>query len=103
MGHRIVSIVAAVWWAVLLTGTAQAEPLRIFYFAWVGYGPFFLAQEKGFFADEGVEVELIHNEVHARRLWRAVQRPSRRPRRRRAGCATLLRAGCPGGVRPGNG
>jgi NitT/TauT family transport system substrate-binding protein len=44
---------------------AQAEPLRIFYFIWVGYGPLFLAQEKGFFAKEGVEVELINNEVHA--------------------------------------
>ena len=44
---------------------AQAEPLRIFYAVWVGYGPLFLAQEKGYFAREGVEVELINNEVHA--------------------------------------
>jgi NitT/TauT family transport system substrate-binding protein len=26
----------------------------------VGYGPFFVAAEKGFFADEGVEVDMIH-------------------------------------------
>ena len=47
-----------------LVGVAQAEPLRIFYFVWVGYGPLFVAQEKGFFAREGVEVELINNEDH---------------------------------------
>jgi NitT/TauT family transport system substrate-binding protein len=45
---------------------AHAEPLRIFYFNWAGYGPFFLAQEKGFFAKEGIEVELINvEETHA--------------------------------------
>ncbi len=44
---------------------AQAQPLRIFYFNWAGYGPFFLAQDKGFFAKEGIEVELINNEIHA--------------------------------------
>jgi NitT/TauT family transport system substrate-binding protein len=44
----------------------HAEPLRIFYFNWAGYGPFFLAQEKGFFAKEGIEVELINvEETHA--------------------------------------
>ena len=56
-------LAAAVW--LNLVSAAQAEPLRIFYFAWVGYGPLFLAQEKGFFAKEGVEVELINNEIHA--------------------------------------
>jgi NitT/TauT family transport system substrate-binding protein len=47
-----------------LTGATHAEPLRIFYFVWVGYGPLFVAQEKGFFAEQGVEVELINNEIH---------------------------------------
>jgi NitT/TauT family transport system substrate-binding protein len=42
--------------------TAQAKPLRIAYVVWVGYGPLFLAQEKGFFADEGVEVHMINTE-----------------------------------------
>jgi NitT/TauT family transport system substrate-binding protein len=48
--------------AALLTaaGAAQAEPLRITHTTWVGYGPLFVAQEKGFFAAEGVEVELIN-------------------------------------------
>jgi NitT/TauT family transport system substrate-binding protein len=40
--------------------TAAAEPLRITHTTWVGYGPLFVAQEKGFFAAEGVEVELIN-------------------------------------------
>ena len=41
---------------------AQAEPLRISYFIWAGYGPLFVAQEKGFFAKEGIEVKLINIE-----------------------------------------
>jgi NitT/TauT family transport system substrate-binding protein len=61
----IVSTVAAIWISTALVGAAHAEPLRIFYFIWVGYGPLFVAQEKGFFAKEGVQVELINNEVHA--------------------------------------
>jgi NitT/TauT family transport system substrate-binding protein len=42
----------------------QAEPLRIFYFTWVGDGPLFVAQEKGFFAKEGIEVSLIRSDDH---------------------------------------
>jgi NitT/TauT family transport system substrate-binding protein len=41
------------------TCAAHAEPLRLRYSIWVGYGPLFVAVEKGFFAKEGVEVELI--------------------------------------------
>ncbi len=44
---------------------AQAEPFRISYFIWPGNGPFFVAQEKGLFAKEGIEVELINIEDHA--------------------------------------
>jgi NitT/TauT family transport system substrate-binding protein len=62
---RLACAMAVVWLAAALVSTAHAGPLRIFYFAWVGYGPLFSAQEKGFFAKEGVEVELINNEVHA--------------------------------------
>jgi NitT/TauT family transport system substrate-binding protein len=62
--HRIVSMAAAICVTAGLMGAAHAEPLRIFYFIWPGYGPLFVAQEKGFFAREGVEVELINNEIH---------------------------------------
>lgn len=55
------------WWVVALllgevalAGVAAAEPLRIRYSVWVGYGPLFLARDKGFLKEEGVEVELIN-------------------------------------------
>jgi NitT/TauT family transport system substrate-binding protein len=47
-----------------LPGSAEAKPLRIFYFTWVGFGPLFVAQDKGFFAKEGLEVSLIRNDDH---------------------------------------
>ena len=72
---------AAIWLSLL--SVAQAEPLRIFYFIWVGYGPLFVAQEKGFFAKEGVEVELINIEDHTP-LFGAFRRPGRRDRSRHA-------------------
>jgi NitT/TauT family transport system substrate-binding protein len=44
----------------VLAGVAAAEPLKIRYSIWVGYGPLFLAREKGFLKEEGVQVELIN-------------------------------------------
>jgi NitT/TauT family transport system substrate-binding protein len=61
ISKHIVGVVAAL----LVAGSSQmarAEPLRIRYSIWVGYGPLFVAAEKGFFAQEGVEVELIRIE-----------------------------------------
>ncbi len=43
---------------------ADAEPLRLRYAVWVGFGPLFLAAEKGFFKQEGVDVELINLDDH---------------------------------------
>ena len=43
---------------------AQAGPLRIGYLTWVGLGPLFVAKEKGLFAKEGIEVELINMAIH---------------------------------------
>ena len=51
---------AVALWITTSIATAHAEPLRISYFTWVGYGPLFVAKEKGLFAQEGVEVELIN-------------------------------------------
>lgn len=42
----------------LISGQSVAEPLRIGHSTWVGYGPFYIAQEKGFYTEEGIEVEL---------------------------------------------
>ncbi len=44
---------------VLGASSASAEPLRLAHSTWVGYGPFYIAKEKGFFKDEGIDVELI--------------------------------------------
>jgi NitT/TauT family transport system substrate-binding protein len=60
---RLVVAAMALWSG--CGGVAQAAPLRISYFIWVGNGPFFVAQEKGLFAKEGVEVELVNIEDHA--------------------------------------
>ncbi len=38
--------------------TVQATPLKVTLPTWTGYGPLFLAKEKGFFKKHGVEVEL---------------------------------------------
>ena len=66
MGIRrgIVSAVAGIWLTTGLASAAGAEPLRIGYLTWVGLGPLFVAQEKGLFAKEGVEVELINMAIH---------------------------------------
>ena len=38
--------------------SAGAETLTLAHSTWVGYGPFYIARDKGFFAAEGVDVEL---------------------------------------------
>jgi NitT/TauT family transport system substrate-binding protein len=63
--HLIAGMVAACAMTAGFAAMAQGEPLRISYFIWVGNGPFFVAQEKGLFAKEGVEVELVNIEDHA--------------------------------------
>ena len=45
-----------------LAGAAAAEPLKIRYSIWVGYGPLFIAREKGFFKEDKVDVELVNIE-----------------------------------------
>jgi NitT/TauT family transport system substrate-binding protein len=60
--HRVSGGIAAFSISLILAAAAQAESLRLRYSVWVGYGPLFVASEKGFFAKEGVEVELIRME-----------------------------------------
>jgi NitT/TauT family transport system substrate-binding protein len=55
---RLGCLAAAIW--LILVGAAQTEPLRLRYAVWVGFGPLFVAAEKGFFEQEGVDVELIN-------------------------------------------
>lgn len=40
-------------------GESVAKPLRVAHSTWVGYGPFHIAKEKGFFEAEGLEVKLV--------------------------------------------
>lgn len=37
---------------------AEAGTLKLAHSTWVGYGPFYIARDKGFFKEEGVDVEL---------------------------------------------
>ncbi len=61
---RLAGIVTALLVTAGASQAAQAEPLRIGYLTWVGLGPLFVAKEKGLFAKEGVEVELINMAIH---------------------------------------
>jgi NitT/TauT family transport system substrate-binding protein len=38
---------------------AQAETITIAHSTWVGYGPLYIARDKGFFKDNGVDVDLV--------------------------------------------
>src|SRR5215213_658537 len=40
------------------TRCSKPGPFRVAFNTWVGYGPLYIAQEKGFFKEEGLEVEL---------------------------------------------
>lgn len=54
----IVGIVLSVLAATIGFGHAKAGELRIGMTTWVGYGPMFLARDKGFFKENGLDVEL---------------------------------------------
>jgi NitT/TauT family transport system substrate-binding protein len=42
-------------------GPAAAEPLKLAYGSkWIGWGPFYIAAQKGYFEDEGLEVEVVY-------------------------------------------
>jgi NitT/TauT family transport system substrate-binding protein len=64
LAKRFAGIVAALLVAAGAAQAARAEPLRIGYQTWVGNGPLFVAQEKGLFAKEGVQVTLIDMAIH---------------------------------------
>ena len=57
-GRHIGPLLALVL-AVLPVLPARAEPLRLGHQSWVASGPFFIARDKGWFVEEGVDVELV--------------------------------------------
>lgn len=42
-----------------LASAVEAGELKLGHSTWVGYGPFYVARDKGFFKEEGVDVELV--------------------------------------------
>lgn len=58
----ILAIIATIIVLGAVTGCQQSteasQPIRIGFNTWVGYGPLYIAQEKGFFTNHGVTVEL---------------------------------------------
>jgi NitT/TauT family transport system substrate-binding protein len=50
---------------------SSKEPLKIGLVTWIGYGPFYIAQEKGFFKENGIDVILERIEGDAER-WAAI-------------------------------
>jgi NitT/TauT family transport system substrate-binding protein len=59
MSGRTSFVAGSVLLGLVIGGGAAAEPLKVAQSTWVGYGPLYIAQEKGFFDEEGLEVELI--------------------------------------------
>ena len=51
--------IAALALSVAMSVSAFAGTLKVGHSTWVGYGPFYIAQEKGFFKEEGVDVEFV--------------------------------------------
>jgi len=51
-----ISIVAS---SLALASAAGAGTLKLGHSTWVGYGPFYVARDKGYFKEEGVDVELV--------------------------------------------
>lgn len=41
-----------------LSGAVSAETIKLAHSTWVGYGPFYIARDKGFFEAEGLDIEL---------------------------------------------
>jgi NitT/TauT family transport system substrate-binding protein len=54
----LIAVVAVVVTAAVVACQAEEKTIRIGFNTWVGYGPFYIAQEKGFFSKRGLNVDL---------------------------------------------
>ena len=53
------TLISAAIGALMLSGAhAEAGTLKLAHSTWVGYGPFYIARDKGFFKEEGVDVDI---------------------------------------------
>jgi NitT/TauT family transport system substrate-binding protein len=59
MTGRACLIASGILLSLMLGGSAGAETLKLGLSTWVGYGPLYIAKDKGYFKDEGLDVELI--------------------------------------------
>ena len=55
-------VLTAAIFAVSAPGKASADSFKLAFSTWVGYGPFYIALEKGYYKDEGVDIELVKME-----------------------------------------
>ncbi|MCI0530177.1 MAG: ABC transporter substrate-binding protein [Nitrospira sp.] len=55
----VLMCIFAICFSVGLATSAESINLKLGYSVWVGYGPLFIARDKGYFKDEGLNVKLI--------------------------------------------
>jgi NitT/TauT family transport system substrate-binding protein len=58
MRRKLIGLISAAS-IMVMAGAAQAGSLKLGHSTGVGYGPFYIARDKGFFKEEGVDVELV--------------------------------------------
>jgi NitT/TauT family transport system substrate-binding protein len=59
LGFALALISGVAVGALMAPAPAAAEAVKIAHSTWVGYGPLYIARDKGFFKNHGVDVELI--------------------------------------------
>src|SRR5436305_13038496 len=57
--RRVLALAAIAVATAVMPRASAAETVKIAHSTWVGYGPLYIAQEKGFFKKHGVDVELV--------------------------------------------
>ena len=57
--RSIKALLLAAGMALAFSGAAEAKTLKLAHSTWVGYGPLYIARDKGFFKEEGVDIELV--------------------------------------------
>ena len=57
--RSIKTLLLAAGMALALGGASEAKTLKLAHSTWVGYGPLYIARDKGFFKEEGVDIELV--------------------------------------------
>src|SRR2546422_4828712 len=69
---------------------AAAETIKIAHSTWVGYGPLYIARDRGFFKNHGAEVELTVMEDPKLRFTRSEEHTSELQSRLHLVCRLLL-------------